>query len=62
MKSKYFGQPVRRNEDRLLLTGRALFVDDVNISGMLHVAFLRSDLAHARIIDIDISAAADLPG
>jgi len=62
MKSKYFGQPVRRNEDRLLLTGRALFVDDVNIPGMLHVAFLRSDLAHARIIDIDISAAADLPG
>ena len=36
-----------RNEDARLLTGRALFVDDVRLPGMLHVAFLRSDHAHA---------------
>jgi carbon-monoxide dehydrogenase large subunit len=62
VKGRYFGQPVRRNEDARLLTGRALFVDDVQLPGMLHVAFVRSPLAHARIRSIDISAAAALPG
>jgi hypothetical protein len=45
----WFGKPVRRNEDARLLTGRALFVDDVRLPGMLHVAFVRSPVAHARI-------------
>ena len=40
---RYMGARVRRNEDARLLTGRALFVDDVHLDGMLHVAFLRSD-------------------
>ena len=34
---------VLRNEDARLLTGRARFVDDVQLPGMLHVAFVRSD-------------------
>ena len=59
---RYFGQPIKRNEDPRLLTGRALFVDDVHLPGMLHVAFLRSDLAHARINSIDVSAARERPG
>lgn len=59
---RYFGQPIKRNEDPRLLTGRALFVDDVQLPGMLHVAFLRSDLAHARIESIDVSAARERPG
>lgn len=54
---KYFGQPIRRNEDARLLTGRALFVDDVNLPGMLHLAFVRSPMAHARILSIDTSGA-----
>ena len=62
LKGRYFGQPVRRNEDARLLTGRALFVDDVQLPGMLHLAFVRSPLAHARIRSVDISAAASLPG
>ena len=37
-----FGRRVRRNEDARLLTGRAMFVDDVHLPGMLHVAFVRS--------------------
>ncbi|HSH74339.1 MAG TPA: xanthine dehydrogenase family protein molybdopterin-binding subunit [Longimicrobiales bacterium] len=53
---------VKRNEDGRLLTGRALFVDDVHLEGMLHVAFLRSDHAHARIKSIDVSAALRRPG
>jgi carbon-monoxide dehydrogenase large subunit len=59
---KYVGQRVKRNEDPRLLTGQALFVDDVNIPGMLHAAFLRSDFAHARVHSIDVSAARARPG
>ena len=56
------GERVRRNEDPRLLTGRALFVDDVHLDGMLHAAFLRSPHAHARIRSIDTSAALALEG
>jgi len=47
MSTRTFGEPIKRNEDRRLLTGRALFIDDVELPGMLHVAFLRSQVAHA---------------
>jgi carbon-monoxide dehydrogenase large subunit len=59
---KYVGQRVKRNEDPRLLTGQALFVDDVDMPGMLHAAFLRSDYAHARLRGIDVSAARSRPG
>jgi carbon-monoxide dehydrogenase large subunit len=59
---RYFGERVLRLEDARLLTGRALFVDDVQLPGMLHVAFLRSDEAHATIQRIDVSAARARPG
>jgi aerobic carbon-monoxide dehydrogenase large subunit len=62
MIARFFGAPVKRNEDRKLLTGQALFVDDVELPDMLHVAFLRSQVAHARIKGIDISAALKRPG
>ena len=57
MTTRFFGAPVKRNEDRKLLTGQALFVDDVELPNMLHAAFLRSQVAHARIRRIDVSAA-----
>src|ERR1700686_1831942 len=57
MATRYLGAPVKRNEDRRLLTGQALFVDDVELPGLLHAAFLRSQVAHARIRKIDVSAA-----
>ncbi len=56
------GERVRRNEDPRLLTGQALFVDDVDLPGMLHAAFLRSPHAHARILGIDVARARALPG
>jgi carbon-monoxide dehydrogenase large subunit len=59
---KYIGKRIQRIEDVRLLTGQALFVDDVDIPGMLHAAFLRSDYAHARLKSIDISAALKRPG
>ena len=62
MAGKYLGQRLKRNEDPRLLTGQALFVDDVQLPGMLHAAFLRSDYAHAWIKSIDPSAARQHPG
>ena len=57
--NRYFGSPVPRNEDAPLLTGKAMFVDDIDFPDMLHVAFLRSPHAHARIVNIDTTAAYD---
>ena len=62
MTTRYFGERITRNEDPRLLTGRALFVDDVDLPGMLHVAFLRSSYAHAKIRGIDVSRARQHPG
>jgi carbon-monoxide dehydrogenase large subunit len=42
MTSQPIGARTKRNEDSRLLTGRALFVEDLDLSGMVHVAFLRS--------------------
>ena len=62
MTGKYFGQPIKRLEDKFLLTGNAKFIDDIEIPGMLHAAFLRSDFAHARINKIDVTEARKHPG
>src|SRR6476646_11779607 len=62
MSTRYFGAPIPRNEDRRLLSGQALFVDDVELPGLLHAAFLRSSVAHARIRRIDVTAALQRPG
>ncbi len=62
MTKKFIGERIRRSEDPRLLTGQALFVDDVEIPGMLHAAFVRSDYAHAQLKSIDVSAARERPG
>lgn len=46
-----------RKEDPRLVRGRGRFVDDIVLPGMLHLAILRSPVAHARIVGIDVSAA-----
>jgi len=56
------GQRIKRNEDPRLLTGRALFIDDLELPEMAHVAFLRSPHAHARIERIDVSRARQREG
>ncbi len=56
------GSRVLRSEDAKLLTGRGLFVDDVHFDGMLHVAFLRSEHAHATLKRLDVTAARAHPG
>jgi aerobic carbon-monoxide dehydrogenase large subunit len=60
--TRNFGAPITRNEDGRLLTGQALFVDDVELPDMLHAAFLRSNVAHARIRSLDVAAARARPG
>ena len=56
------GRPLPRKEDRRLLTGNGCFLDDIAIPGALHAAFVRAPHAHARILSIDIAAAAAMPG
>jgi carbon-monoxide dehydrogenase large subunit len=62
MTTRFFGAPIRRNEDKRLLTGQALFIDDVEFPGMLHASFLRSQVAHAKVKRIDVSQALKRPG
>jgi carbon-monoxide dehydrogenase large subunit len=51
------GRSDRRKEDARLLTGRTSWTDNIQLPGTLHMAFLRSPTAHARITRIDTSAA-----
>lgn len=58
----WIGKSVPRREDAKLLTGRATYVGDVTVPGMLHAAVLRSPHAHARIVSVDTSKARALAG
>ncbi len=62
MAEKFVGKSVKRTEDPRLIQGLAHYVDDIRLPDTLHVAFLRSIYAHARIKSIDTSAAVKLPG
>ena len=62
MTTQFFGERIKRNEDPRLLTGQALFVDDVHLPDMAHVAFVRSPYAHAYVTSIDVSAAKEMNG
>ncbi|MGD9765700.1 MAG: xanthine dehydrogenase family protein molybdopterin-binding subunit [Candidatus Binatia bacterium] len=59
---KYVGARIKRVEDKRFLRGSAKYVEDHNLPGMLHVAYVRSPHAHARIRNIDASAALAVPG
>ena len=58
----HVGQSLRRKGDPRLTTGRATYVDDLALPGMLHAAVVRSREAHANIVSIDASAALARPG
>jgi carbon-monoxide dehydrogenase large subunit len=62
MTTQPIGARAKRNEDPRLLTGRALFIDDLELPGMVHVAFLRSPHAHARLRSVDVSRARQREG
>lgn len=60
--STVLGKALHRVEDPNLLTGKGRFVDDIRLPDMLHCAFVRSTMAHARIASLDLEAARAMPG
>ncbi len=59
---KVFGSREKRLEDPSLLRGVGRFLDDIQVSGMLHAAFVRSPHSHARILHIDSNSALTIEG
>ena len=72
--TRVLGARVKRLEDPTFLTGQARYLDDIRLPGLLHAAFVRSSMPHARLRSVDVDAAravdgvvavftaADLPG
>jgi aerobic carbon-monoxide dehydrogenase large subunit len=56
------GKSRRRKEDQHLITGRTTWTDNMSLPGMVHLAILRSPMAHATITSIDTSEAKQRPG
>jgi len=56
------GKARTRKEDARLITGQTNWTDNITLPGLVHVAFLRSTQAHARIASVDLSAARSAPG
>src|SRR5919106_1074944 len=56
------GHSIKRKEDARFIRGQGNYVDDISLPGMLHMAILRSPLAHARIVSINSERAAATPG
>jgi aerobic carbon-monoxide dehydrogenase large subunit len=56
------GKARTRKEDARLLTGQTNWTDNIVLPGMLHMCFVRSPFAHARITSVDVSAAKSMPG
>lgn len=58
----FVGKSLPRREDDRLLAGRGQYIADLELPGMLHAAFVRSPVAHARIRSVDVSRALQAPG
>jgi aerobic carbon-monoxide dehydrogenase large subunit len=56
------GRARLRKEDAHLITGRSRYTDNITLPGMLHLAMVRSPLAHAKITSVDAAAAKTSPG
>lgn len=56
------GQPVRRKEDARFLTGTGTYIEDIDRDNQADAVFVRSPHAHAKILSIDTSDAAEMPG
>jgi len=62
MSTRIFGSGIKRREDPRLITGKALYTDDIRLPGTLNMVVVRSPHAHARIKRIDTSKAKAMPG
>ena len=56
------GRGRRRKEDAKLLTGQTNWTDNITLPGLLHMAVLRSPMAHAKVLSVDVSGALEMPG
>ena len=56
------GKSVKRVEDKRFSTGNGRFADDIVMPRQTYASFVRSPYAHARILNVDITAAKDMPG
>ena len=56
------GKPIRRKEDAHLLHGQTNWTDNIQLPGTVHMAILRSPMAHAKITKLDVSGALKQPG
>jgi aerobic carbon-monoxide dehydrogenase large subunit len=56
------GASSKRREDIRFLTGRGAYTDDLAMQGQVHAVMVRANVAHGRIVSIDTSAAAAMPG
>ena len=59
---RYVGQRILRKEDLRLLTGRGSFIEDISVPGVLHVAFVRSQVARGTVTSMDLSQVRTAPG
>jgi carbon-monoxide dehydrogenase large subunit len=53
---RFIGARITRLEDPRLISGQARYIDDLVLPGMLHLRLVRSELAHAKLANIDVSA------
>src|SRR3954464_15130743 len=60
--ARFVGQRIQRREDPRMVTGHGTYVDDVVVPGMLHAAFVRSNVARGRIVSVDIAEAVVVEG
>ena len=62
MEFKYIGKNIARPDAAAKATGRVQFLDDIRLPGLLHIAFLRPEHAHAKIVSLDTSEAEKCEG
>ncbi|WLW49933.1 xanthine dehydrogenase family protein molybdopterin-binding subunit [Streptomyces sp. YU58] len=62
MTAQEIGRARLRKEDARLITGQTNWTDNIAVSGLLHLAILRSPIAHARVDRVDVTPALERPG
>jgi carbon-monoxide dehydrogenase large subunit len=61
-KGPEIGKARRRKEDAHLITGQTTWTDNIQLAGLHHLAVLRSPMAHARVVSVDVRPALERPG
>ncbi|MFI9173793.1 xanthine dehydrogenase family protein molybdopterin-binding subunit [Streptomyces lincolnensis] len=62
MTGQEIGRARLRKEDARLITGQTNWTDNISVGGLLHLAILRSPMAHARVDRVDVTPALERPG